>query len=120
MLSGYFPGLVEELASYGVKVFDFAASMNWYCYGGFRKSFPIGIPSVTVSRPLLEHVIRERVLALYNVQLVDHTTAQHLLTTVDQKKIIGVMTEDRRTKQRESHLAGLVIDTTGRGSRTPR
>ena len=119
VMTRYFPGLLDELISYRVKVFDFAKSMNWFCYRGFRKSFSMGIEVATVSRPLLEHIIRERVLALPNVHLVDNTTAKHLIATDDKRKITGVVTENKDTGQSASHAADLVIDATGRGTRTP-
>ena len=118
VMSKYFTGLADEITSYGAKVFDFAASMNWYCYGGFRKSFPIDIKSVFISRPLLEHIIRERVLALFNVRLVDNTIAKHL-TTDDKQKITGVVTEEKLSGRTQSFSADLIVDCTGRGSRTP-
>ena len=116
----YFPGLLEELNSYGAKVVDFANSMNWFCYGAYRKSFCMGIKGAFVSRPLLEHIIRERVLALPNVHLVDNITAKHFIATGDKHKITGVVTEEKNTGQTQSHAAQLVIDTTGRGSQTPK
>ena len=118
VMSGYFTGLLDEIISYGAKVFDFAESMNWYCYGGFRKSFPIDIKSVFISRPLLEHIIRERVLGLSNVRLVDNTTAKHL-TTDDKQKVTGVVTEEKLSGRTQSLSADLIIDSTGRGSRAP-
>lgn len=119
VMSRYFPGLSDELISYGAKVLDFANSMNWFCYGAFRKSFCIGIKGVLVSRPVLEHIIRERVLALPNVHLVDNTTAKNLIATKDKQKITGVVLEEKNTGQVQSPTADLVIDATGRGSRTP-
>jgi 2-polyprenyl-6-methoxyphenol hydroxylase-like FAD-dependent oxidoreductase len=119
VLSRYFPGLLDEMASHGSKVLDFAKSMNWSCYGAFRKSFAIGIKGVTISRPLLEHIVRERVLALSNVQMIDNTPAKHLVTTDDKQKITGVVTEERETGKLIPHTADLVVDATGRGSRTP-
>lgn len=116
IMSRYFAGLLDEITSYGAKVFDFAESMNWFCYGGFRKSFPIDIKTVSISRPLLEHIIRERVLALSNVKLVDNTIAKHL-TTDDKQKVTGVVTEEKVSGRTESIPADLIIDSTGRGSR---
>ncbi len=118
VMSRYFPGLLDELSSHGVKVLDFARSMNWYCYGAFRKTFTIGIQGVTVSRALLEHLIRERVLGLANVRLLDNHSATQLTTTADKQKITGVLTEDKTTGQTTTHTAEFVMDTSGRGSRT--
>ena len=119
VMSSYFPGLLDEMASYGVKVRDFADSMDWFCYGGFRKSFTIGIDGVLITRPLLEHIVRERVLALPNVQLQDQTVAKHLTAAEDKHRITGVITEQNQVVQQKILPADLVVDTTGRGSRTP-
>ena len=118
IMSRYFTGLLDEITSYGGKVLDFGESMNWYCYGGFRKSFHIDIKTVSISRPLLEHIIRERVLGISNVRLVDNTTAKHLIAG-DKHKITGVVIEEKVSGRTESLSADLIIDNTGRGSRAP-
>ena len=118
VMSRYFTGLLDEITSYGAKVFDFGESMNWYCYGGFRKSFAIDIKTVSISRPLLEHIIRERVLGLSNVRLIDNTTAKHLIAD-EKQKVTRVVTEEKVSGRTESLSADLIIDSTGRGSRTP-
>jgi 2-polyprenyl-6-methoxyphenol hydroxylase-like FAD-dependent oxidoreductase len=119
LLSGYFPGLLNEMTSYGVSVLDFAGSMNWYCYGGFRKAFRIGIDGILITRPLLEHIIRERVLAIPHVQLLDNTAAKQFITTNDKQRLTGVTVEDKTTGNLVPLYADLIIDATGRGSRTP-
>ncbi|TDH26990.1 FAD-dependent monooxygenase [Segetibacter sp. 3557_3] len=118
VLSHYFPGFLDDLSSHGVKVLDFASSMNWYCYGGFRKRFPIGIEVIIVSRALLEHVVRERILAMPNIQLVDNTLVKQLTTTDDKQSITGIVTENKNTGQTNLVSADFVMDTSGRGSRT--
>jgi 2-polyprenyl-6-methoxyphenol hydroxylase-like FAD-dependent oxidoreductase len=116
ILSRYFPGILEDIASHGAKVIDFAHSMNWYAYGGFKKNFAIGLDGVLISRPLLEHLIRERVMALPNVRLQDKTVVKRLVSSSDQRKISGILIESKESGQTSSILANLVIDATGRGS----
>src|SRR3954467_4862796 len=53
ILCTYFPGLLEDIVHHGAIVADFADSMNWYAYGGFKKRFVLGINAVSLSRPLL-------------------------------------------------------------------
>jgi 2-polyprenyl-6-methoxyphenol hydroxylase-like FAD-dependent oxidoreductase len=98
---------------------DFATSMNWYTYGGYRKPFHMDVQATTMSRPLLESLIRARVLALPNVILLDNTAVKTLLTTPDRQRITGVEVEHRENGQTTSLQADLIVDVSGRGSRSP-
>ncbi|MFA9421637.1 MAG: FAD-dependent monooxygenase [Gammaproteobacteria bacterium] len=74
----------------------------------------VGILTPSVTRPLLEHVTRQKVLALPNVHLRDAT--QMLDLEVDERSdIIGVRVETDGTS--ESIFANLVIECSGRGSK---
>lgn len=119
VLNRYFPGIETELNANGANVVDFAETMNWFSYGGYKKRFKIGFNAVLVTRPLLEHLVRERVLALPNVMLKDHTTVKKLLTSANHQEVLGVEVVSKDTQESASLLADLVIDVTGRGSRTP-
>lgn len=118
IMMDYFPDLRQALADAGANVGDFAGSMIWHTHGGYRKRFDMDLPAVTVSRPLLEHLIRERVLALPNVKLVDNCAVQDLTTTDDRRRVTGVTVVQKTTGQSESLCADLVVDATGRGSRS--
>ena len=120
VMTRYFPDLPQVLVESGASLFDFAGSMHWYTYGGYRKNFPIGFKATTVSRPLLEHLVRERVLARPNIRLLDDTSARQLITTPDRQQVTGVLVEPPEGSQAANTLgADLVVDVTGRGSRTP-
>lgn len=119
VLNKYFSNIESDMIANGANIMDFAETMNWFSYGGFKKRFTFGINAVTVSRPMLEHVVRERVLALPNVRLEDNTTVKKLLTSPDHHQVLGVETENKVDGQVQQMLADLVIDVTGRGSRTP-
>jgi 2-polyprenyl-6-methoxyphenol hydroxylase-like FAD-dependent oxidoreductase len=119
IISHYFPGILDELKESGASVMDLAGSMKWYSYGGFKKQFAIGINGVTVSRPMLEYIIRKRVMALPNVELRDGASVKQLMHTADQLKVTGIIAEDKKDAQPEALFADLVTDASGRGSRAP-
>jgi 2-polyprenyl-6-methoxyphenol hydroxylase-like FAD-dependent oxidoreductase len=74
----------------------------------------VGILTPSVTRPLLEHVTRQKVLALPNVHLRDAT--QMLDLEVDERSdIVGVRAETDGTS--ELILTDLVVECSGRGSK---
>jgi 2-polyprenyl-6-methoxyphenol hydroxylase-like FAD-dependent oxidoreductase len=126
IMTRYFPDLPQALQDNGAIMADFADTMQWYTYGGYRKRFKMGVQSSLMSRPLLEHLVRERVLALPNVTLVDNcgvlglvtATSTSLSAGVSGQQVTGVQVEFQ-DKRQEILNADLIIDCMGRGSRTP-
>lgn len=114
----YFPDLLAALKNNGATVVDFAGSMHWYTHGGYRKSFDIGLTAVSASRPLLESMIRERVLAIPGIHLIDQASVKQLITSNDHKKVTGVVVEQKDKSETASLYGDMVIDVSGRGSRT--
>jgi 2-polyprenyl-6-methoxyphenol hydroxylase-like FAD-dependent oxidoreductase len=81
---------------------------------------PSGLNSLSVSRPLLEGQIRRRLAALPNVSIVDGCDVAGLVATPDRRRVTGVRTLRRGAGGPEHVLeADLVVDATGRGSRSP-
>ncbi|MFZ0546503.1 MAG: FAD-dependent monooxygenase [Candidatus Promineifilaceae bacterium] len=121
LITRYLPDLPQALAANGAIVTDFAESMRWYTYGGYRKRFNMGVEAAMMSRPLLEYLVRERVTGLPNVTLRDNSAVQQVMTTPDKDRITGVVLAQRDQGGEPVTLeADLVVDSTGRGSRTPR
>jgi len=119
ILNNYFPGLSQEINNNGGVLNDFGTSMRWFTHGGFKKNVFLDIQGVSLSRPLLEHLVRERVLSLPNVTLLDNTTTKALLSSGDKQKVTGVFIEDKQDMQVTELDADLIVDCMGRGSRTP-
>jgi 2-polyprenyl-6-methoxyphenol hydroxylase-like FAD-dependent oxidoreductase len=70
-----------------------------------------------MSRPFLEWLVRQRVLARPNIQLLDQTDVERLLTTPDGQQVIGVGVIRRADNHARQNLtADLVVDASGRGS----
>ncbi len=127
-LTHYFPDLPDALRENGAVVADMAENMHWHTYGGFRQRFTFGASAALMSRPLLEALVRQRTLAVPNITLRDNTAVKGLVTNADRSRVIGVEVESRgastlrqaqATAHNETINADLVVDVTGRGSRTP-
>lgn len=116
----FFPDLKEALTANGAMLADFAEDMVWNTYGGYRQRFKMNLTAATMSRPLLEHLIRERVLALPNIELMDNTSVKKLISTEDHQRVTGVNIELNELGKAMDLHADLVVDVTGRGSRSPK
>jgi 2-polyprenyl-6-methoxyphenol hydroxylase-like FAD-dependent oxidoreductase len=114
----YFPDLLQLLKDNDANVVDLADSMHWYTHGGYRKSFTIGLTGTTVSRPLLEHIVRQKVLGTAGITMMDQASVKQLLTSNDHNRVPGVVVEQKNIAETVSMFADMVIDVSGRGSRT--
>lgn len=119
ILAELFPGLLEELRGRGVPVGDLG-EMRWYFNARRIQPAHTGLYSITTQRPILEEYLRSRVAALPNVTYRQHTELLGLVSTADHSRITGVRLQERGDETTEYELdANLVVDATGRGSRTP-
>lgn len=99
---------------------DFANDICWYQFGAFKVRFPSGIIGLSQSRPFLEAHLRRRVLALRNVDCLTECEVTGLLASGDWRCIVGVRVRDRRGGIERAVPAALVVDATGRGSKSPK
>ena len=115
-----FPGLTEQLHVAGVRDADYLGNMRWYVGGGRLKPMITGLTVLPVGRPLLERVVRDRVRAIDEVDIVDGCDVLGLLANSDRTRVTGVRVLRRADHSAEETMtADLVIDASGRGSRTP-
>lgn len=76
---------------------------------------------VGATRPLMEHVVRERTLSLPNVDLRAGCKVSELVPARAGREVRGVRPASGANREDEDTMpADLVVDATGRGSRTPR
>jgi 2-polyprenyl-6-methoxyphenol hydroxylase-like FAD-dependent oxidoreductase len=119
-MEGFFPGLIEELVAHGADYGDVSQNARWFHEGAHHRPAMSGQNAINVSRPLLEATVRRRLLALPNVQAVDGCDVLGLLTTPDRTRVAGVRVIRRRAGSAEESIsADLVVDASGRGSRSP-
>ncbi len=112
-LERLFPGLDAELVAAGATPFDPGTGLRFHRFGRVYPPIPTELRLVSMSRPLLETRLRQRVLALPAVRLRTGT-AVAALTGAD-GTVTGVSTDAG-----EAIPADLVVDCTGRGSRSDR
>jgi 2-polyprenyl-6-methoxyphenol hydroxylase-like FAD-dependent oxidoreductase len=119
-LEELFPGLTDELVARGVPTGDLLADARLYLSGHRLRRAHAGLVVLCASRPLLEGQLRARVRALPNSRFLDRCDAVGLATTPDGRRVTGARVLRRADGSAEELLAAdLVVDATGRGSRTP-
>ena len=119
VLEELFPGFLAGLVAAGVPAIGdfrelwFSASGHLLCRDGKADD-----PAYLVSRPYLEGQVRRRVRALPNVRVKDGCEVAGLVTTPARDRVTGARVVVQRGGAEEIP-AGLVVDATGRGARTP-
>ncbi|GAA3233977.1 FAD-dependent oxidoreductase [Dactylosporangium siamense] len=120
ILEAQFPGLTDQMVAAGVKPGDFNGDIRWYINGARLQPSTSGLLSVPATRPVLEEQLRLRVQQIPNLTFLQRHDILGLATTADSARVTGVRVQPRDDAQEPRILrADLVIDTTGRGSRTP-
>ena len=121
VLEQFYPGLTQAMVQDGAMTGDMGEMMRWYHYGDYKKPFTSGLQGVLMSRPLIEYHVRKRTLSLPNIRLVAQTGVKELLTDTSRSRVRGVRVENRQSAgETQDLVADLVVDTSGRGSQTPR
>jgi hypothetical protein len=119
-LEELFPGLTATLVAQGVPAGDMLGNARVYLSGYRLRQADTGLVLLCASRPVLEGHVRARVRALPNVVLLDSCDINGLAATPDGRRVTGARVQRREGGGAEEVLgAELVVDATGRGSRTP-
>ena len=114
------PGLTADLVASGAPAGDLLGNGRWYLNGHRLRQAPAGLVMVCASRPVLEGAVRARVRALPNVAFLDARDIVGLVASADGGRVTGARVLRRADRAAEDVLDGeLVVDATGRGSRTP-
>jgi 2-polyprenyl-6-methoxyphenol hydroxylase-like FAD-dependent oxidoreductase len=123
VLDELFPGFLDELVAAGVPVWDdgdlakidLSVGGHQFCRSGTLRNrdshqyYP--------SRPFLESQLRQRLQAIPNVKLLDGHDVAGLTSNRD--RVTGARVVNRHGGGETTVTADLVVDATGRGSRTP-
>lgn len=114
-----YPGITEELRADGVPTGDLAGDVRWYFNGKHLKQQHADLLCIAATRPMLEKHIRARTQAIPNVKFAEQHEILGLRTTADRSRVTGVRVQRIGAAEPEVLAADLVVDATGRGSRTP-
>jgi 2-polyprenyl-6-methoxyphenol hydroxylase-like FAD-dependent oxidoreductase len=117
-LEELFPGVGQQLVAAGAAVGDGLGDMRWVLGGHRLARGHAGRDAVQCTRPLLESVVRDRVRAIPNVVIIDRCDVVGFVAAPG--RIEGVRILRRADGSAEEALvADLVVDCSGRSSRTP-
>lgn len=116
-LEALFPGYCEEVSAAGGVVVDMGSQFRQYEYGGRIADTPSELPMYCGSRPLFEQIVRRRVRGHDGIRLQGDTHVTGYLTDAADTAVTGVSYREGEASREIS--ADLVVDATGRTSRTP-
>ena len=118
VLDSLFPEYFDALRSRGALEIDSGSDLDYYDEGAFLADSPEELPMVCASRPLFEGVLRDRLAARDDVEIRDNCRVQTYTTDEADTAVDGIL---YGTDAGEAHelAADLVVDATGRRSRTP-
>ena len=117
-LEDLFPGFGEELLRAGGLLIDGGSDFRFYDEGGYFAPTGVRMEVYCASRPLIEHVVRRRLETRAEVQLRDACQFTGYLVDASGERVEGVAVREAEGGEMELH-ADLVVDATGRTSRTP-
>jgi 2-polyprenyl-6-methoxyphenol hydroxylase-like FAD-dependent oxidoreductase len=95
-------------------------NVRWYLNGRLLRQADTGLTAISASRPLIESMLRARVAERPGITLLDGHDIVGLRATANGERITGVRVTSPSTETSRLLPADLVVDATGRASRTPR
>lgn len=114
-----FPGLEADLLDHGTLKLDAGQAAQVRFRTGWAKRAASGIEAVSMSRPLLESRIRAHVLANPRITVLEGYDVLALSANTLATAITGVELRQRGTQVVDTLYADLVVDASGRSTKTP-
>jgi 2-polyprenyl-6-methoxyphenol hydroxylase-like FAD-dependent oxidoreductase len=118
ILDELIPGFTATLVGGGAVRGDVLGNLRWQLSGCQLRREHIGLPVLLASRPFIEGHVRAFVRKLPRISIVEQCSVAGLATTAGRGRITGVRIH--QPAGLADLRADLVVDATGRGSRTPR
>jgi 2-polyprenyl-6-methoxyphenol hydroxylase-like FAD-dependent oxidoreductase len=117
-LGDFFPGFDADVQAAGGLKLDMSDDVVWYDRGGTAAGTDADLPALYASRPLFEHVVRERIRDDDAIRVRDGCHFVEYEFDADAGRVTGVRFRDEDGSER-TLAADLTVDATGRTSRTP-
>jgi 2-polyprenyl-6-methoxyphenol hydroxylase-like FAD-dependent oxidoreductase len=111
------PGITADLIATGAPSLDWGKDTLFVGVSGEMPRKSVGLVSNLTSRPSLEYIIRKRVRQIPNIEW--HTQTQVDCLLHEDGKIVGVQTYNRETHESMTLMGNLIVDVSGRASKTP-
>ncbi|MEO1391625.1 MAG: FAD-dependent monooxygenase [Cyanobacteria bacterium J06634_5] len=117
ILEELFPGLTQELVSKGVPLLKDCEDIAFYSQYGAAKKEASRIEMLSPTRGLLDWTIRDRLRQRKNLSFLEGSQVTGLIATPNRTGIAGV--EVQTQQGANTLLAELVVDASGKTSKTP-
>ena len=114
-----YPGITEEIIADDTPTGDLCGNVRWYFNGYRLQQQHADLIGVGASRPMLEKHVCRRTAAIANVSFLEQHAVLGVTTTADKGTVTGARVQPVKGGDEVVLEADLVIDATGRGSRTP-
>ncbi|MCT2586812.1 FAD-binding monooxygenase [Actinophytocola sp. S1-96] len=119
ILDELFPGFTQRCVDDGIPTGDLG-TLRWFFNGRRLAPAPTGLICVSAARPLLESHVRTAVEALGTVRFLEGHDIIGPVVSAGGTRVTGARVQSRAAGSSAVELAAdLVVDATGRGSRTP-
>jgi 2-polyprenyl-6-methoxyphenol hydroxylase-like FAD-dependent oxidoreductase len=112
-----FPTLGDDLSKTGAPVLHWGMDTVFVSPGGESSRFHSGICTHLTSRISLEYLIRQRLNEISNIEWRLQNQVDSLIH--ENGTVLGVTIRSRKNQETESLLADLVVDASGRESKSP-
>lgn len=117
-LEDFFPGFGDDVRAAGGLELDMTRDVVWYDEGGVIAEAESDLHALYASRPLFEHVVRERVAEIPTVTLRGGCQFLDYVHDAEEGRMTGVRFRDENGTETTLD-ATLTVDATGRNSHTP-
>ncbi|WP_343871284.1 FAD-dependent oxidoreductase [Dactylosporangium roseum] len=114
LVEGLLPGVIDRVLGAGGRRVGFQKDVVTLTAHGWQHRFPARQFAIMCGRPLLDRVVRDRVLTSDRIRLRQRTEAVALVG--DSVRVSGVEVYSLENGTRETLEADLVVDATGRRS----
>ncbi len=121
LMEEFFPGFDAELAALGAPLVDYTNDCALIAPAGQVPRFPSNLKIRPCRRTLIDWVVRGRLLAMTNITFLESTRVSQWVTDASNARVLGVKLEGVGADGAcpTTLLADLVVDASGRTSRTP-
>jgi hypothetical protein len=120
VLDQLFPGFTAEMVAEGAVPGDVADTVLWFNHGFYLRNVHSDLSGLAISRPMLECGVRRRLLQLPNIRIRQCCNVLEPICDRDRNRVTGVQVIARNgSDEVETISSDLVVDASGRGSRSP-
>ncbi len=123
IFEGLFPGLKADLVAQGAQPLNLGTEGRYFLEGGWVPHCESEMELYPSTRALLEATIRQKIVALPQLEVIEGVDVLGLTTSEDRKFVQGVSfcRRNQEGKDRTAEIleADLVVDASGRNSRAP-